>query len=106
MKIAFSPMRRDVRLDASVSGDVLTINGEDFDFAGVPEGATLPASAIASEWFAGPVERIDGKINLTLILPHGDNAPVETRFPDPVTVVSGGVPVPAYEIEAEEEPVE
>jgi hypothetical protein len=34
--------------------DVLTIHGEDFDFGPMPGGASLPAKAIGSDWFAGP----------------------------------------------------
>ena len=103
MHIRFSPMRRDDRLALFVAGDVLTINGEAFDFSGVPDGATLPRGAVACAWLASDVERIDGEIRLTLILPHGPNAPRETLFPDPVQVDDGEVPMPPY---AREEPVE
>ena len=98
MQIHFSPMRRDGRLTASVSGDVLTINGEAFDFGPITEGATLPREAVSSEWLASDVERTGGEIVLTLICPHGANAPEATRFPQPVTVASGSVPVPAFEV--------
>lgn len=98
MQINFTPMRRDDRLDLSVSGDALTINGEAFDFSGVPEGATLPRDAVACDWLASDVERIGGEITLTLVLPHGANAPEETRFPEPISVTSGAVTLPPYEI--------
>lgn len=97
MHISFSPMRRDDRLDLCVSGDVLTINGEAFDFGGVPEGATLPRDAVDSDWLASDVERLGGEIILTLILPHGVNAPQETRNPEPVHVQDGPVPVPQFD---------
>lgn len=96
MHIQFSPMRRDGRPSVSVTGDVLIIGEQMFDFAGVPEGATLPKAAVASDWLASDVERIDGEIRLTLILPHGPNAPRETLFPDPVRVDDGAVPLPPF----------
>lgn len=97
MRIDLVPMRSDARLLLARTGDVLTINGEEFDFTPLPEGATLPAEAIDSDWFAGPVERIGGRLRLTLILPHGPRAPEATRFPAPLEVERDGpVPVPAW----------
>lgn len=99
MNLSFAPMRRDEALTLSRSGDVLTINGEAFDFSGVLEGATLPRAAVACDWLASDVERVSGELRLTLILPHGSNAPQETLFPQPITVTADGpVDLPAYEI--------
>ena len=107
MKISFSPMRRDEALSVSVAGDVLTINGEAFDFSGVPEGATLPRDAVTCDWLSSDVERVSEELQLTLIMPHGANAPQETLFPAPITVTADGpVALPAYDIiESEGEPV-
>ena len=110
MKIPLSPVRRDDRLTLSKSGDVLTINGEAFDLTGLPDGATLPRSAISSEWFAGDVTRDEaGELTVPLILPHGANAPEATRFPAPLqNVADGPVILPIYETpepEPNEEPV-
>jgi len=96
--IKFSPVRRDEALELSCAGDALTLNGETVDLAPLPDGGTLPSEAIASPWFAGPVSRIAGDLHLTLILPHGSNAPHETRFPEPITVsVDGPVTLPIYD---------
>ena len=84
MKIALSPTRRDETLTASKSGDTLTLNGETFDFSPLAEGETLPADAIDSPWIAGDVTRTDGALHITLRLPHGANAPEETRFPETI----------------------
>lgn len=104
-KINWSPVRRDETLTGSTQGDALTMNGEVFDFTTLPDGATLPRDAVACEWLASNVERIGGEIHLTLILPHGADAPDETRFPQPVTMAGDGpVPVPLHsnpEIEEE-----
>ena len=104
MKLTFTPMRRDDRLELHRTGDMLTINGEAFDFGPLPEGATLPREAIDSAWFAGPVERIGGVLHVSLILPHGPHAPEATRFPAPLEIEGdGSVPVPVWsEVEEEE----
>lgn len=106
MQIKFTPVRHDDRLFLSVVGDVLTINGQAFDFSGVPEGATLPREAVTCDRLASDVERIGGQITLMLILPHGPHAPQETLFPAPVSVTDGPVPLPPYEIEPIEESAE
>lgn len=100
MKLVFSPQRRDDTLTLSRSGDVLTIDGEAFDFANVPEGATLPRGAIASPWIAGDVSREGGQLTVPVILPHGAGAPEATRFPAPVTLTADGpVSLPAHDAE-------
>ena len=94
MHISFSPQRRDDLLEISVSGDVLTVNGEAFDFGFVGEGDVLPRDAISSEWFAGPVTRTAGEISLTVILPIQHKASAAARYPQPVSVSSGSVSLP------------
>lgn len=74
----------------SVQGDVITINGEAFDFSQLTKGSTLPADAIDSEYFVGDVKRENGDIELTLLLPIGVNATEAQRFPEPITVTSDG----------------
>lgn len=113
MQIIWNPIRSDKTLSVEKLGDALTINGETFDFSPLPEGATLPRSAVPCEWLASDVERSGGEISLTLILPHGANAPQETRFPQPVAMSGdGAVPVPVFETpqpkpqEEQEEPAE
>lgn len=97
MRIYLSPVRMNETLSVERHGDQLLINGEACDLSPLPEGATLPASAIASKWFTGEVERIDGDLHLALILPWGPGAPESTRFPDALTVTEDGpVPLPAY----------
>lgn len=98
MHITLSPSRRDDRLTISKSGDTLTINGEAFDLSAIPDGATLPRDAVACEWLASDIERIDGVLRLTLILPHGARAPHETRFPEPIDATDGPIGLPAYEV--------
>lgn len=69
-------------LSASVSGDVLTLNGAEFDFTPLKSGQRIPVTAIDSDWFVGPyVERIGKTIHLTLRLPVVEGSPEEYRNP-------------------------
>lgn len=98
MQIQFTPMRHANRLSLSKTGDTLTVNGEDFDLSGIPDGATLPRAAVACDWLASDIARVDGVLHLTLILPHGMSAPDETLFPASVTVTGNGpIALPPYE---------
>lgn len=90
MRISFAPQRRDEALTVYRAGDVLTINGDTIDLSPLPEGATLPADAIGNEWIAGDVERIDGVLHVTLLLPHGPNPPPAVAFPAPIEVSEDG----------------
>ena len=90
MQINLSPVRSDESLAVSRTGDALTINGTVFDFSKLPEGATLQASAVSSEWFTGPIERINGVLNMTLRLPHGPCPSAATAFPQPISLSQDG----------------
>ena len=106
MHITLIPQRRDDRLSLSKSGDLLTVNGEDFELSGIPDGAILPREAVACEWLASDIERIDGVLHLSLILPHGAQAPAEALFPGPITIAAdGAIPLPAGSL-PEEEPAD
>lgn len=98
MHIHFSPIRMDTRPTLVVRGDALIIDGETYDFEAIPEGATLPRKAINSPWIVSDVMRINGELHLTLLLPHGPIAPVETRFPADLEAISDGiVPLPPHD---------
>lgn len=98
MQINLHPQLNNTPMTLSRSGDILTINGESFDFSPLVDGDTLPTEAIGSDWFNGPVEKVSGTLHISLILPHGSNAPDSTRFPDPITVVGDGpITLPPYE---------
>lgn len=84
MIIKLSPQRRDDTLEVYKDGDKLTINGIDYDFSQLQEGETLPSDAIDNEFFVDKIERIDGTLHITLILPHEADAPYEKRFPEPL----------------------
>jgi hypothetical protein len=91
MKIILSPQRRDDTLTVTKQGDTLTINDTAYDFSVVPDGATLPKEATDCAWLASDVERIDGVLHLTLLLPHGANASEAARFPQSIINPADGV---------------
>jgi len=98
MHITLTPMRHDTPLMLERHGDSLTVNGTALDFSPLPEGATLPRDAVECEWLASDITRSGGVLHLTLILPHGANAPEETRFPKALVLTTDGpVELPAYE---------
>ncbi|EMB5660426.1 hypothetical protein [Pseudomonas aeruginosa] len=80
----------DEHLMLSRDGDVLTVNGQSFDFTPLPEGSELPAEAIGSEWFAGPVVRREGRLEFSLWLPLADGASAAARFPEPMLIEADG----------------
>ncbi len=73
-----------------VTGDTITVNDVEFDFTPLPEGGELPAGAIESEWFEGPVLRRSGRLELTLRLPLPVDASAAARFPEPLLVEADG----------------
>lgn len=83
MHITLSPQRRDDTLTVVKQGDMLTINGVEYDFSVVPDGATLPFGATDCQWLASDVERINGVLHMTLILPLVANASGAACFPAP-----------------------
>lgn len=101
MKITLSPQRRDDGpLTLSKQGDILTINGTKYDFTQLPNGATLPREAVDCPWLASDINRTDGELEMTLLLPHGPSAPEETRFPQPIIdPADGEVELPPYNTE-------
>lgn len=105
MHIYLIPYMCDLTLTATLSGDVLTLNGERFDFSPLHEGATLPAEAIDSDWIVGPVERIDGELHLTLRLPHGPNPSQAVAFPEPIHVTEDGPILLPFDPEPEPEAI-
>ena len=94
MLINLSPVRSDEQLTLAVSGDTLLINDVPFDFSPLPEGAILPVAAIGSSWITEDVKRVDGVIQVTVMLPHADDASEAARFPQPITAADGPVELP------------
>lgn len=84
MLIHLSPQVREGDLEMSVDGDVLTVNGEAYDFSFIGEGDTLPQDAVECAFLVSDVTRSDGDIVLTLLLPVAADSDEEARFPKPI----------------------
>lgn len=96
MHISFSPQRRDGSLVLEkLSDNRLRINGDLFNFNPMQDGDSIPAGAVPCDWIVGPVERVDGEIHVTLILPHGQSPSPGVAFPATMhVVVNGPIVVP------------
>jgi len=106
MKIRFTPSRMDMQFSGAVDGDVIAVNGQSLDFSPLQDGGELPATAINASWMVGGAYRQDGEVYLTLICPHGTNAPYETRFPSNDYIsVEGVIPFPIYDSDLVEEAI-
>lgn len=92
MIITFSPIRSDAELVLSKSGEVLTVNGDVFDFSDLPDGGEYPAEALENDMIVGGVKRVVGVIHIAVILPYSNpEPPTAVAFPDPITVTADGV---------------
>ena len=97
MHITLSPVRAESPRDLTRRGDTLVVDGETFDFGFIEEGSVLPCDAVGGNWLLSDVERKDGILHLTVMLPHGKNAPQETLFPVPLHVTTDGpIALPPY----------
>jgi hypothetical protein len=91
MRISFSPQRRDDTLILEKpTTDRLRVNGELFDFSTMQDGDVIPAGTVPCDWIIGPVEKVDGEVRLTLVLPHGPNPSQSVAFPEPITATDDG----------------
>ena len=98
MILTLSPVRADPALRLHRAGDVLTVNGAAYDLGTIPEGGERSAEEIGCPWIAGTVTRLQGVLHVTLLLPHGADAPPETLFPVPVTPdADGDVTLPPHD---------
>lgn len=84
MIINLRPVQMDETLVVSKLGDILTINGEQYDFSALPNGATIEEGSIPCPWIVRDVDRIDGQIVLTLLMPFRGLPPRHVRFPAPI----------------------
>lgn len=91
MHITLTPQRSEDRLEVSKAGEILTINGQQFDFTSLPDNSIIPAGDVPSPWVFEAVKRIGDVLYLTLILPHGPNPSEAVAFPAPLANPPDGV---------------
>lgn len=98
MKIHLFATSSTSTITVSVTGDVLTVNDEEFDFSFIPEGASLPASATGSEYFFGDITRDGGVLSLNMFLPYSGGGHFDC--PEFLDVVEDGpVELPTHTVE-------
>lgn len=113
LKITLWPDLVDMPLEASVDGDVITINGEVLDFSGIPDGFRLPASAVENPFFlegsSDYVERKGKTLYFSLRFPVQMDTPEAIRNPEAPIVIdarSGPVKFPDATPPIVEAPIE
>ena len=91
MHITLSPVRMDQTLTVARTGTGLFLNGTPVDLP------SYDMEAAPSPWIVGQPFEEAGVWHVTLILPHGADAPEETRFAPPLLLAGDGpVALPAY----------
>jgi hypothetical protein len=105
MIIKLSPVRSDTELAVTKVGDTLVINGVALDFSRLEDGSTLAAEAVGSDWIAQAVERVNGNLVVTLMLPHAADAPELARFPvDIINPADGPMHLPGLDVGSAQQP--
>jgi len=94
MQIKLSPIASNKTSQVSVAGEVLTIDGADYDLSVIPDGGQVEASLPA----LGVIKRVDGVIELAIVY-HYDSELAEpmqsTNEADYIVdVISGEVTSP------------
>lgn len=84
MKIILSPQRSDDVLAVSKAGEKLFINGDVFDFSAVANDAYDENWVSPSKFIAAQPRRITGELQIVLVLPYGENAGDDVKFPAPI----------------------
>ncbi|UWQ30462.1 hypothetical protein [Leisingera sp. M523] len=88
---------------ASVSGDVITVDGVPFDLSEVPDGGFAEPEG-ENHPFIGRIERINGELHIQLrwIYSEATAEPHQPAVPPTFTVASGPVPDPVIRLQTKE----
>jgi hypothetical protein len=91
MLINLSPIFEGERITVSTAGDVVTINGVNFDFTPLEIGGSIPATAVDPSRFVGEISRDSaGNLVMYLLYGHALDASEEARYPLPITTAGDG----------------
>lgn len=90
MDIILVPQRRDDDQVVSVLGDVITLNGVEYDFSPLSDGDFLDSDAFEEGGLVLGAKREGGKLTITMILALGAEPSEAARFPQPLTNVADG----------------
>lgn len=91
MKITFIPQRSDKELIIIKNKDTLLINDESFDFSPLKDGEVLPYRSIDNDYITGDIKRINGTVELSIIMPHAYIPNSEIFDPISVLVEKDGI---------------
>lgn len=89
----------DIAPTLEVRGEVVIVNGEEFDFGILPAGYSLPRFSVDSPWFVDSTitRDHDGVLTLPIRFPYPADANETLRFPEPIIVTKDGpVDLPKY----------
>ncbi len=75
----------------SSNPETSSYNGDAFNFASLPTTPPFPAGVVPCDWITGQVDRINGDLHLTLILPHGPKPMPAQAFPEAIVNPADGV---------------
>ena len=96
MLVTLLPVRMEQSLTASREGSVLVLNDAAVDLA------SYDAAAAPNSWIVGQPFEEAGLWHVSLILPHGGEAPDVTRFPAPLLLTGNGpLDLPPYNVAPE-----
>ncbi|UHH31389.1 hypothetical protein LUW10_06075 [Pseudomonas veronii] len=98
--VPFRPIGIATPTTAFVEGETLILNDERINLSMIPDGTTLPLSAIEHGLFAGPVSRRNGEIELTLKLAVNAGGPAYMWQDGRLQVSAGPVPFPVEPVES------
>jgi len=90
MLVILTPQRRDEKLEVIKEGEALILNGDRFDFSFIKEEERFSTDQLDTRWLFGDATRVNGELQITVILPHGANPSNEAAFPRPIRVEEDG----------------
>ena len=97
MRITLSPTRNETRLTLERKGSTLVFNGDEVDLR------TYRSEETSHDWIVDQPTKVGKEWQVQIRLPHGPNAPDETKFPAPLSVIEDGpVSLPPYEVSTDD----
>lgn len=86
-KIALSPQLSNAALQLVKNGNMLTINGNSYDFSHMNNGDMIPPEAISDPNIIGAISKENGVVKLTILMPYSNpDADESVTFPEPIVM--------------------
>jgi len=101
-KINWAFQHRSDTLEASISGSVLTLNGDSVDLAAVPNGGRVTNVHMLSPWLTDMITDGEDGIELTIIVPCGPMPSTELLASPPlINPADGPIAIPVDPLAAQ-----